>query len=137
MMIITSTTDPYLPIPAPYPQNIANEFMVGRKLSGNLVENKCQKLGMCKLFSCLIGNDYTMQHSHTQAPQSQVHTPTYPTASGLMPGLELPPLPALHGHSLVAQTVKRLPAMRETRVQSLGWEDALEKEMATHSSTLA
>ena len=37
----------------------------------------------------------------------------------------------------MAQTVKRLPAMRETRVQSLGWEDPLEKEMATHSSTLA
>ena len=33
--------------------------------------------------------------------------------------------------------VKRLPAMRETQVQSLGWEDPLEKEMATHSSTLA
>ena len=39
--------------------------------------------------------------------------------------------------SLVAQTVKRLPAMWETRVQSLGQEDPLEKEMATHSSTLA
>ena len=39
--------------------------------------------------------------------------------------------------SLVAQTVKRLPAMRETWVQSLGWEDPLEKEMATHSSILA
>ena len=39
--------------------------------------------------------------------------------------------------SPVAQTVKRLPAMRETQVQSLGWEDPLEKEMATHSSTLA
>ena len=33
--------------------------------------------------------------------------------------------------------VKRLPTMRETQVQSLGWEDPLEKEMATHSSTLA
>ena len=33
--------------------------------------------------------------------------------------------------------VKRLPAMRETRVQSLGWEDPLEKEMTTHSSILA
>ena len=33
--------------------------------------------------------------------------------------------------------VKRLPSMRETWVQSLGWEDPLEKEMATHSSTLA
>ena len=34
--------------------------------------------------------------------------------------------------SLVAQTVKHLPAMWETWVQSLGWEDPLEKEMATH-----
>ena len=39
--------------------------------------------------------------------------------------------------SLVAQMVKRLPAIAETRVQSPGWEDPLEKEMATHSSTLA
>ena len=40
-------------------------------------------------------------------------------------------------YSLVAQTVKYLPAMRETWVQSLGQEDPLEKDMATHSSTLA
>ena len=39
--------------------------------------------------------------------------------------------------SLVAQTVKHLPAVRETQVRSLGWEDPLEKAMATHSSTLA
>ena len=39
--------------------------------------------------------------------------------------------------SLVAQMVKHLPAMRETWVQSPGWEDLLEKEMATHSSILA
>ena len=39
--------------------------------------------------------------------------------------------------SLVAQTVKCLPTMQETWVQSLGWEDPLEKEMATHSSMLA
>ena len=37
----------------------------------------------------------------------------------------------------MAQTVKSLPAMRETWVQSLGWEDKLEKAMATHSSSLA
>ena len=37
----------------------------------------------------------------------------------------------------VAQTVKRLPAVQETLVQSLGWEDLLEKEMATHSRILA
>ena len=39
--------------------------------------------------------------------------------------------------SLLAQSVKNLPAMQETQVQSLGWEDPLEKEMATHSSILA
>ena len=39
--------------------------------------------------------------------------------------------------SLVAQTVKRLPTMQEIWVQSLGQEDPLEKEMATHSSILA
>ena len=38
---------------------------------------------------------------------------------------------------LVVQMVKRLPAIQETRVRSLGWEDPLEEEMATHSSTLA
>ena len=37
----------------------------------------------------------------------------------------------------MAQTIKRLPTMQETQVRSLGWEDLLEKEMATHSSTLA
>ena len=39
--------------------------------------------------------------------------------------------------SLVAKMVKHLPAMQDTQVQSLGWEDPLEKEMATHSSILA
>ena len=39
--------------------------------------------------------------------------------------------------SLVAQMVKRLPAVWETWVRSLGWDGTLEKEMATHSSTLA
>ena len=38
---------------------------------------------------------------------------------------------------LVAQMVKRLPTMRETQVRSLGWEDPMEKEMATLSNTLA
>ena len=39
--------------------------------------------------------------------------------------------------SLVAQMVKNLPAMQEAQVQSLGWENALEKGMATHSGILA
>ena len=37
----------------------------------------------------------------------------------------------------MAQSVKNLPAMLETRVQSLGWEESLEKGMVTHSSVLA
>ena len=40
----------------------------------------------------------------------------------------------LPGASLVAWTVKKLPAMQETQVLSLGWEDPLKKEMASHSS---
>ena len=41
------------------------------------------------------------------------------------------------GASLVAQRLKRLPVMWETWVRSLGWEDPLEKKMATHPSVLA
>ena len=44
---------------------------------------------------------------------------------------------AMDWASLVAHTVKHLPTMWETWVQSLGWEDPLEKEMATHCSTAA
>ena len=51
--------------------------------------------------------------------------------SHLLPSLRKPMA------SLVAQTIKRLPAMQETQVQSLSWEDPLEKEMAAHSSILA
>ena len=41
------------------------------------------------------------------------------------------------GASLIVQLVKNQPAVQETRVQSLSWEDPLEKEMATHSRILA
>ena len=41
------------------------------------------------------------------------------------------------GTSLIAQLIKNLPAMQETHVRFQGWEDPLEKEMTTHSSTLA
>ena len=57
-----------------------------------------------------------------------------------MGGVVFPPyyLPGakLWWASLVAQLVKNLPAVQETVVRSLGWEDPLEKEMATHSSIL-
>ena len=42
-----------------------------------------------------------------------------------------------YGASLVAQMVKNLPAVQETHVRSLGWEDPLEKGMSTHSRILA
>ena len=56
-------------------------------------------------------------------------------ASILTVAFDLPD--SLNFASLVAQMVKRLPAVRETQVQSLGREDPLEKAMAAHSSTLA
>ena len=46
-------------------------------------------------------------------------------------------MPTYQGTSLVARMVKRLPTMRETRVQSLGQEGLLEKDVATHSSIFA
>ena len=46
-------------------------------------------------------------------------------------------MPGLSGDPLGAQRVKCLPTLWETWVRSLGWEDALEKAMATRSSTLA
>ena len=63
--------------------------------------------------------------------------------SGRSPGEgngKLTPLTLFHGSiwtSLVAQTVKRLSTMQETRVRSLGRDDPLEKEMAIHSSAIA
>ena len=61
-------------------------------------------------------------------------------------GRDLATKPPIHVHhlvsfvthnSLIGQLVKNLPAMRETWVQSLGWEDPLEMGKATHFSTLA
>ena len=58
----------------------------------------------------------------------------------LLPSMFLAPCQnsqSMNWVSLVAQMVKNLPAMQETRIQSLGQEDALEKGMATHSTVLA
>ena len=62
-----------------------------------------------------------------------VHTHLFPTFQFTLLWRPLQEI----GASLVAQTVKRLPAMRETPVRFLGREDPLAKEMATHSSILA
>ena len=58
----------------------------------------------------------------------------------IQPGNTIPKFKNIYtifGASTVAQSVKNLPAMQETRVQFLGREDSLEKEMANHSSILA
>ena len=59
------------------------------------------------------------------------------SGSGRSPGKEIGYGLQYSSASLVAQLVKNLPAMWETWVQCLGWEDPLEKAMATHSSLLA
>ena len=64
-------------------------------------------------YNCVTENIYIFTHTH-------IYTYIY-----------------IFGVSLVAQRLKHLPAMQETWVQSLGQEDPLEKEMATHSSILA
>ena len=75
--------------------------------------------------------------SFTYLPEfAQIHV--HPIGDAIQPSHSLLPFFTLaFSLSLVAQMVKRLPTMRETRVRSLGWEHAVEKEMAAHSSILA
>ena len=88
--------------------------------------------------------------SWTQLKPLSMHTPTLWVPGGLGPWLTLLSLAhvrdwgagvdewiEIYWASLVAQMVKHLPAMQETQIQSLVREDTLEKDMATHSSTLA
>ena len=87
---------------------------------------------------CYHANTYFIQYKFS--PRSQLIDSVVTVWSKL--GLWIPSLRFWTSEwefwqSLVAQTVKCLPAMRETWVRSLGQEDPLEKEMATHSSTLA
>ena len=70
-------------------------------------------------------------------PVCNAGDPSLIPGSGRSPGEEIGYPLQYSWVSLVAQLVKNLPAMQETRVQSLGWEDPLEKGKATHSSILA
>ena len=84
------------------------------------------------------GNGYPLQHSCLEKAMNRgawQATVTGITKSWTLNDLHFTSLP--RGASLVVQRVKCLPAMQETWVRSLGQEDPLEKEMATHSSTLA
>ena len=69
-------------------------------------------------------------------PPGDLPDPEIKPAPSALQGDSLP-LSNLVEASLMAQMIKCLPAVQETWVRSLGWEDPLEKEMATHSSTLA
>ena len=62
---------------------------------------------------------------------------TQPHLSGEQPLGSFGGFPGINKGFLVVQLVRNLPAMQETRVRFLVWEDPLEKEMATHSSVLA
>ena len=81
-----------------------------------------------RLFS-LVDKDI---HKRTKPPRTEVLKQTQDNSE-----LESKVLLLSFLSSMVAQMAKHLPTMRETWVQSLGWEDLLEKEMATHSSILA
>ena len=77
------------------------------------------------------------KHHSPGQPSWSHHPPTGPLCHFLKQLYFFIWLYQVSGTSLVAQRLKGLPAMRETRVRSLGREDPLEKEMATHSSILA
>ena len=80
---------------------------------------------------------FTVQFSHPYMATGKTIALTRQTFVGKVMSLLFNMLSRLFRASLVAQRLKHLPARRETRVQSLGWEDSLEKEMATYSSILA
>ena len=86
-------------------------------------------------FGIPISHGCGLQFSHVLSSTRLSVEDSHPGECGVAPhcGLNL----HFPRASLVAQTVKRQPAVQETWVQSLGWEDPLEKEMTTHSSTLA
>ena len=101
--------------------------MLSEKLNMKFILSKRKEDIYTFVYSC-------NQSSHIHAPSSQMTFLLSPRKDHCSPR-EL--LRDQYWVPLVAQSVKNLPAMLETRVQSLSWEDPLEKEMTTHSSILA
>ena len=89
------------------------------------------------LASSVLITSYVIGYQRSSSPDIQKST--FPTVDSQWYQLSLLLLSSFQKRraSLVAQRLKRLPAVRETWVRSLGWEDPLEKEMTTHSSILA
>ena len=84
----------------------------------------------------IIGPSHLGHHIYVYRVVNSIHLLPFSNVHGISNFSNLCPARGL-STSLAAQTVKRLSAMQETWVQSLGWEDLLEKEMAPLSSTLA
>ena len=111
--LITQLTFPPLPVPFPTPATPAQGVSSVRQHPG---PRTCPE--------------------HLSPQDSRKALPARPLLPSRVQGLQHRQS-CCESDSLVAQTVKSLPAMWETRVRSLGWEDPLEKGMATHSSILA
>ena len=92
-------------------------------------------MGIPDHLTCLLRNLYAGQEVTVRTGHGTIDW--FQIGKGVRQGWLLSPCLFNLWASLMAQRVKRLPAMQETQVQPLGWEDPLEKEMATHSSILA
>ena len=88
-------------------------------------------------FSLGIAKSWTLLSDWTELMLSSTLTVPFYFLTCSVQGFQFLHIFANTGVSLMAQTLKSLPAVQETQVRSLGWEDLLEKEMATHSSILA
>ena len=86
-----------------------------------------QYSGLENSMDCIAPGD-TKSQTRLSDFHFHCHVHAYKVLSGVLTRI---------GASLVAQRIKHLPAMQETQVRFLGWEDPLEKKMATHSSVLA
>ena len=93
-----------------------------------------KEMGIPDHLTCPLRNLYAGQEATVRTGHGT--TDWFQNGKGVHQGCILSPC-LFNLISLVAQTVKHLSTMWETRVRSLGGEDLLEKEMATHSSTLA
>ena len=91
-------------------------------------------MSICRVFSCVVGRGCLLWPVRSFGKTLLAFALLHFVLQGQICLLLQASLPQI---SQVAQTAKCLPTMRETWVQSLGWEDLLEKEMATHSSVLA
>ena len=105
----------------------AHSPRLAAKHLANIVSFHLHEEGHARCCQPQTPNRETEPHGHSPvvSPHRQSHVTSF--------GLDL----SYQKSSLLAQRVKNLPAMQQIRVQSLGQEDPLEKEMATHSSTLA